>query len=281
METQTRILDILRNITLDGGVGNVFIAGDSIPPPLLAFAVHFPRLTLLLEGAYQTRLEQNRQVKTLDLKPREAVFIPPNCWDKPDMKQPSTTIHFLFGKRHTGISLVTSDTRIQADKIALPHTLTGPEQKIIDSILELNLTKKNYGAFRQLITALLACYVNQLEECDTSVSSRSSLLFQDICVYIQENFQHDISRSSVAKHYGISPNHLSRVFKTSGYMKFCDYVNYVRINRAKFLLQNYDLSLHEIAKRCGYSDVIYLCRIFKKITKKTPKTYQKQLLYKL
>ena len=62
-------------------------------------------------------------------------------------------------------------------------------------------------------------------------------------------------------------------------MKFCDYVNYVRINRAKFLLGNYDLPLYHIAARCGFNDVVYFCRIFKKITKKTTKQYRSQLLY--
>ena len=61
-------------------------------------------------------------------------------------------------------------------------------------------------------------------------------------------------------------------------MKFCDYVNYVRINRAKYLLQNYDLTLYQVAKRCGYTDAVYFCRIFKKITKKTAMEYRNQIV---
>jgi YesN/AraC family two-component response regulator len=278
MEARSHILEILRNIVSSVGTGRAFFAGNKTPPPLMAFAVHFPRLTLLVEGTYETQLEQNREVTTLQLNPNEVVFIPPNCWDKPDMTGPSKAMHFLFGKRHTGISLVTFGSEVKAEKIALQHTLAGPEQKIIDTILELHQTRKEFTAFSHLITALLACYVTRLEDYNKPVSTRSNLLFQEICAYIQENFQHEISRSSVAQHYDISPNHLSRLFKTNGYMKFCDYVNYVRINRAKFLLQKYDLSLHQIATRCGYNDVVYFCRIFKKITKKTPKQYQNQLM---
>ena len=277
METQRQILNILRNISSSGGTGQIYFAGNNTPPPLFAFAVHFPRLTLLVEGQYETQLEQNHEITMLQLKPGEGIFIPANSWDKPNMDKKSKTIHFLFGKNHTGISLVTSDDEVKAEKIAIAHALAGPEQKIIDTIGELHRMKKNFTAFSQLITALLACYVNRLEDYDKPVSPRSELLFQDICVYIQENFQNDISRNSVAKHYDISPNHLSRLFKTNGYMRFCDYINYVRINRAKFLLQNYDLSLSQIAKRCGYNDVVYFCRIFKKISKKTPKQYQFQL----
>jgi len=275
METQLQILDILKKAKCS----EVVFAGNKTPPPLLAFVVHFPRLTLCVSGTYQTQLEQNRKVIDLAIKPGQAIFVPPNCWDKPDMNEKSQALHFLFGKRHTGISLVTSDKDVKANKIALPHALAGPEQKILDALLELNQTNTHYAAFGQLITGLLACYACKLQDYNKPASKHSNLLFQEICIYIQENFQIELSRDSVAKQYDISPNHLSRLFKTNGYMKFCDYVNYVRINRAKFLLQNYDLSLYHIAKRCGYNDVVYFCRIFKKITKKTTKQYRTQLLY--
>lgn len=275
MDTQLKILDVLK----DAKCRQVVFAGNKIPPPLMAFAVHFPRLTILVEGDYRTQLEQNRSIVDLTLKPGQAIFIPPNCWDKPDMNAPSVALHFLFGKRHTGISLVTSNKNVQAAKIALPHTLAGPEQKILDAILELRQLNTQFNAFHHLVMALLACYTHTLKNVDQPTSKHSHLLFQEICVYIQEHFQLEISRESVARHYDISPNHLSRLFKTSGHMKFCDYVNYVRINRAKFLLRNYDLPLHHIAKRCGYNDVVYFCRIFKKITKKTTKQYRSSLMY--
>lgn len=279
METRSRILPILKKVVLGKGITEVFFAGNKTPPPLLAFVVHFPRLTLLVNGTYETQLEQNRKIETIRMKPNQAIFIPPNCWDKPDMGGKSQALHFLFGRRHTGISLVTSDTQVQAQKIALQHTLAGPEQKILDTLLELNQLKKSYFAYSQLITALLSCYIHRLEEYNKPASAHPSLLFQEICVYIQENFQNQLSRNSVASHHEISPNHLSRLFKTSGYMKFCDYVNYVRINRAKYLLQNYHLPLYQIARRCGYGDVVYFCRIFKKLTKKTAKEYRSQLIY--
>lgn len=279
MEIHRQIQRIIQSTVAGSGINNIYFSGNKVPPPLLAFAVHFPRITLLVDGIYETQLEQNRQVTTLQLKPNEAIFIPPNCWDKPDMEKRSKTLHFLFGKRHVGISLVTSDQGVKAEKVALPHALAGPEQKIIDSILELHRMKKPFMAFNQLVTALLACYIRHLDEYNKPVAEHSNLLFQEICLYIQENFQREISRDSVAQYYDISPNHLSRLFKTNGYMKFCDYVNYVRINRAKFLLQSYDLPLYQIAQLCGYNDVVYFCRIFKKITKKTAKQYQNQLQY--
>ena len=57
-------------------------------------------------------------------------------------------------------------------------------------------------------------------------------------------------------------------------MRFNDYVNLVRVNRAKFMLRNYPMTLKEVAANCGYTDIAYFCRIFKKIVKLTPTQYR-------
>jgi YesN/AraC family two-component response regulator len=59
-------------------------------------------------------------------------------------------------------------------------------------------------------------------------------------------------------------------------MRFNDYLNLVRVNRAKFMLQNYGTTLKEIAASCCYSDTAYFCRVFKKTCKITPTEYRTQ-----
>jgi AraC-like DNA-binding protein len=78
----------------------------------------------------------------------------------------------------------------------------------------------------------------------------------------------------VARRFGIAPTHVSRLFRTEGLMNFRDYVNLVRMNRAKFILASYDVPLKEVAASCGYSDVAYFCKVFKSITKTTPTQYR-------
>jgi len=55
-----------------------------------------------------------------------------------------------------------------------------------------------------------------------------------------------------------------------GQTRFSDYLNFVRMNRAKFMLRNYGLKA--VTANCGYSDVAYFCRIFKKMNNETPHT---------
>lgn len=61
-------------------------------------------------------------------------------------------------------------------------------------------------------------------------------------------------------------------------MRYSDYVNLVRVNRAKFVLRNYNMTLKEVAANCGYSDAAYFCQVFKKISKVTPAQYKDQRL---
>jgi AraC-like DNA-binding protein len=55
----------------------------------------------------------------------------------------------------------------------------------------------------------------------------------------QENFQIAITRENVANHFGLAPNHVSRLFRREGQTRFSDFLNLVRMNRAKFMLRNY------------------------------------------
>jgi YesN/AraC family two-component response regulator len=95
-----------------------------------------------------------------------------------------------------------------------------------------------------------------------------------MCVYLQNHYQHDITRDSVAQQFSVTPNHLSRLFQTHGSMTFNNYLTHVRINRGKYLLCNYNLKLDDIAVRCGFRDTPYFCRIFKRLTKMTPAEYR-------
>jgi AraC-like DNA-binding protein len=98
--------------------------------------------------------------------------------------------------------------------------------------------------------------------------------YEALCLYVQENFQHPLTRESVAQRFGIAPTHVSRLFRIEGLTNFRDYLNLARINRAKFILANYAIPLKEVAANCGYSDAAYFCRVFKAIAKTTPTQYR-------
>lgn len=52
--------------------------------------------------------------------------------------------------------------------------------------------------------------------------------------------------------FNITPNHLSKLFAQHGTMRFIEYVRWVRMAKARMILQKYHLSIHEVAQRCGF-----------------------------
>ena len=92
---------------------------------------------------------------------------------------------------------------------------------------------------------------------ESTFERRGAELFHGICIYIQENFHRPISRDSIAHRFNVSASHLSHLFREQGHMRLADYISWVRIDRAKFMLKKYRFRLEEVASRCGYSDVNY------------------------
>lgn len=59
-------------------------------------------------------------------------------------------------------------------------------------------------------------------------------------------------------------------------MNSTEFINTVRINRAKEMMMHEDLTLAEITYKVGYNDSAYFNRIFKKTTGMTPGDFRKK-----
>lgn len=92
--------------------------------------------------------------------------------------------------------------------------------------------------------------------------------------YIQEKYAENLSLESVAQEAGVSACYLSKLFKKEEGMNFKQYVIKVRMEKAKFLLGAGKMNISEVARACGYSDVSYFCKIFRKSWGMLPKEFQ-------
>lgn len=92
--------------------------------------------------------------------------------------------------------------------------------------------------------------------------------------YIKENFRSDITMEEVAEQVNLSSYYFSKMFKQQMGETFIDYITKIRIDEAKSLLVNSDLSLKEICYQVGYNDPNYFSRVFKKVVGKSPSEYR-------
>jgi len=259
-------------------ISEVFVCGQKTHPPLFSHVVTFPRLEIPLKGDYENEIEQDNGTTTVHLRPGSALFAAPNCWNLPTWRLNVELISLLFGKKHIGISHVIGRglgrPQMVAQKFSVAFPMAGPLPCILDALSELQTVGKPKEAFTDLSLALVRCVRELFQHPEKRVVNRAQSLLESVCVYLQNHYQYDVARDFVAQQFGITPNHLSRLFQTHGNMTFSNYLTHVRVNRSKFLLSKYNLKLDDIAVRCGFRDTPYFCRVFKRLTKTTPAAYR-------
>ena len=259
----------------------IWFAGDKVTPPSCCYQVNFPRLELVISGEYLNQIEDpDIGITEVKIMAGDALYIPPNCWNKPDWSEDCSVLSLLFGRRQVGFSLVSKRKGEEGFYDVQKYSIQTRTGHAIDNILEaLNALAREPNKNQideYLLLALLSYSKTMLGEPNDVISpkKRSEDLYQGICIYIQENFHRSIDRNNIASRFNISPNHLSRMFRQQGHMTLADYITWVRIERAKFMLKKYTFRLTEVATRCGFQDVNYFYRVFKKKTSYTPSDYR-------
>lgn len=96
--------------------------------------------------------------------------------------------------------------------------------------------------------------------------------------YMMDNLNSELTVADIAFSVHISPSHLSHLFKQETGMAPIDYLTGLRLEKAKELLCSLDLSISEIAERCGYEDPSHFSRVFKKAQGIPPSVYRRQAL---
>ena len=107
------------------------------------------------------------------------------------------------------------------------------------------------------------------------MSGRSGKQIELVQKYIEEHFaSKELCLAQVADNLNISISHLSRLFKDSTGENFANFVEAIRIEKAKHLLKETDASINEIADQVGYSSPNSFARAFKRINTITASEYR-------
>lgn len=99
-----------------------------------------------------------------------------------------------------------------------------------------------------------------------------------VITYICDNFKKQLSLDTISHELGINKFYISRIFTNKIGVSFNDYINSLRVDFSKTLLQNTDLPIIEISNECGFETQRTFNRIFKKIVNTTPMEYRKKYI---
>jgi Response regulator containing CheY-like receiver domain and AraC-type DNA-binding domain len=100
------------------------------------------------------------------------------------------------------------------------------------------------------------------------------LILRKAVEYLQQHYQEQVTLNEVAEEVFVSTYYISRLFKKETGINFVDYLNEIRIEKAKILLKDVRFKTYEVAESVGIPDAHYFSRLFKKHVGITPSEFR-------
>lgn len=95
-----------------------------------------------------------------------------------------------------------------------------------------------------------------------------------ISEYIETNYTNpELSVSYISEYFNLSPVYMGSVFKKITGQSIVQYITYLRMEKAKQLLNSKEYKVVQVAEMVGYSDVFYFSKKFKKVYGYSPRDY--------
>lgn len=102
-------------------------------------------------------------------------------------------------------------------------------------------------------------------------------LARNTLVYLQEHFKERLTVEQIAEAMHFSKSYLSHTFKELTHLSLIEYINILRCKHAKVLISE-GTSITDAASECGFSNISYFTRVFKKTMGHLPSEVKGELL---
>lgn len=184
------------------------------------------------------------------------------------------------------IHIRTQDPALTEMLNKLPDTFTvtdlAPFTDIFHKLLSLDMS--TFPEQRLLMQSYVLRFLHLLiEECRSSdpaaFQHRRTMMAAE--EYIRAHLAEDLSLDRLASQANLSPVYFHKLFSAHLGMTPAAFVLSCRIAAAKAMLKTGELSIAEIAARCGFSSQSYFNYKFKEVTAETPLQYRKARLSRL
>ena len=115
---------------------------------------------------------------------------------------------------------------------------------------------------------------------ERTYTERKNLFSQDkvvsVLLYVNENYKQKCLLYDASASVGFDYAYISKLFKKSIGITYNQYVNYLRIQESKKLLQTTKKTITEIASECGFLSLRVFNRKFSEMEGTTPSAYRNQ-----
>ncbi len=162
------------------------------------------------------------------------------------------------------------------------HTVGNPAKikKLLIRLYELMVSEAPDCEVRasHCITGILTELVaDRIQEGDDALSLAPSVYPDAVRAgidFMENHFHERLTLETIAQHISLSPFHYARVFKRATGMSVMTRLLHTRIAQAKIMLAETDLSVRDIAEKCGFVDQGYFGKQFKRCEEMTPSEFR-------
>lgn len=127
-----------------------------------------------------------------------------------------------------------------------------------------------FGELYHFFGEVFAGHLYAQESSQTRRDSRKSAQLKAVLDFMEANYAAPLTLEQLAKAVHMSPKYFCRFFRDMTHRTPVDYLNYLRVEHAGQLLASSDLSVTEAAYSCGFNDLSYFIKIYKKYKGITP-----------
>ncbi len=161
--------------------------------------------------------------------------------------------------------------------VTLPVKITVADSKYVTALFKSVLTQSSVdspasdAATAGSVAILVSYYLNLGNAVSTQKSADAIDKAVDV---IRETLNENFTLNELAAAVALSPNYFARKFRERVGIPPLKYVNMLKLERAKSLLENTDLPVSEIMTSVGFLDAAYFCKIFKSDTGHSPRAWR-------
>lgn len=174
---------------------------------------------------------------------------------------------------------------LRRDMLLFPQKIKEKEveQNIAKILVDLIKLNQREDAFVQIQTRIYLLqmveilYKNQLFIKEKK--EKKDLLQREMLIFIQNHYQEKLTLKMLSKQFHLSEKYISRYFKQHFFLTFKQYIQHLRLTKAKDLLESSEMSVLEVALEAGFPTVNYFIHTFKEMYEITPFQYKKKYCY--
>lgn len=147
-------------------------------------------------------------------------------------------------------------------------------ESIINTMISRRVFLKNStdiflcGKLLELFAEITAAVINK------SVRFTAESISETIKYFIELRYMEKITGELLEKSLNMNFDYMNRIFKKQNGITVFDYLKFIRIERAKFLLEHTDMKCYEIAFNVGFQNEYYFNKVFSKKTGFSPNKYR-------